>query len=65
MTDYGPRSQELAKELRQKAIGNLRKAGYTVRQSSTGRFVTTRNASGGSKTTIHESRGREVPRVAS
>lgn len=65
MTDYSPRSRELAKELREKAIANLEKAGYTVRKSSTGRFVTSRGAAGGSKTTIHESRDGQSGRIAS
>lgn len=42
MTDYSPRSQELARELRKRAIDNLQRAGYTARKSDTGRYVVTR-----------------------
>ena len=61
MSQYSERSQELANELRAKAIGNLAKQGhYVSRSARSGKFVTPGYAKNHPSTSVSSKAGREL-----
>ena len=61
MSQYSERSQELANELRDKAISNLQRQGRTVsRSASSGKFVTNSTSTKHPRTTVVSRGGRDA-----